>query len=190
MLLCAMPAAAQSVDISLMEKCAALSTPDLKLDCFEAIMSSSKIPETPELDAIDLPESQPPVAEIEAAPEAQPPAEVMRQETPAVDAATDSTPAAVATSTVAVTVTTEPPAATVTTTPEPLASSQLGAAHLDRPEADKKANEDEVFQATVNEVTRGHNRILYFHFDNGRFLSLNRRSRKSKRRRRRSRPPK
>ncbi len=102
----------------------------------------------------------------------------MPQDAPLVDAAADSTPAAVATSTVAVAVTTEPStaalsvtpepaAATVATTPEPEANGQLGEEHLARPEADKKANEDEVFHAMVTEVTQGHNRILYFHFDNG-----------------------
>lgn len=173
------------------------------LACFDAIIASGKIPETRQPEAVDNPLSDQPVAEIEAVPEAQPPAEAMRQEAPAVDAATDGTPAAVATSTVAVTVTTESPvevmpqeaptvdgisgstpaavatstatvavtpepsAATVTTTPEPLAGSQLGEEHLDRPEEDKNANEDEVFHATVTEVTKGPNRILYFHFDNG-----------------------
>jgi hypothetical protein len=48
-----------------------------------------------------------------------------------------------------------------------LASSQLGEEQLDRPEADKNADEDEAFHATVTEVTRGRNKILYFHFDSG-----------------------
>ncbi|TDJ32634.1 MAG: hypothetical protein E2O53_11855 [Gammaproteobacteria bacterium] len=196
-------ATAQTVDLSTLEQCAGLETQELKLACFEAIIASSKTPDTSEPEAIDFPEYESPVADIEARPEAQPPAEVMPQEAPAVDAAPESTPAAVSTSTAAVTVTTEPPvevvpqeapavdatpestpaavatwtaavavtpepsAATVTTTPEPLASSQLGEEHLDRPEADKKANEDEVFHAKVTEVTRGRNKILYFHFDNG-----------------------
>ena len=133
------------------------------LACFEAIISSSTTPDTAEPEAIDFPESEPPVADVEAAPKAQPPAEVMRQEAPAVDATSGSTPATVATSTAAVAVTPEPSAATVTTTPEPLASSQLGEEHLDRPEADKNANEDELFHATVTGVTRGRNRILYFY---------------------------
>ena len=89
-----------------------------------------------------------------------------------------STPDAVATPTVAVAVTTEPSdgalsvtpepsAATVATTPEPVANSQLGEEHLDRPETEEKANDDDVIHATVTEVSRGRNRILYFHFDNG-----------------------
>jgi hypothetical protein len=168
--------AAQTVDLSTLEQCAGLETQGLKLACFEAIVAGSKTPDTPEPGAVDIPVSGPPVAEVEAVPEAQPPVEVMRQEAPAADAAADSTPAAVVTSTVAVTtepaaaalsVTPEPSAATVATTPEPVVNSLLGEEHLDRSETEKKANEDEVFHATVTEVTRGRNRILYFHFDNG-----------------------
>ena len=174
LLLSAKITVAQSVDLSSLEICANLETPELKLACFEAIGCGSRTTETRQSEAVDSPLSEQPVAEIEAVPEAEPPVEVMRQEAPAVDAAADSTPAAVATSTVAVTtepaaatlsVTPEPSATTVATTPEAVANSQLGEEHLDRPET--KANEDEVFHATVIEVTQGHNRILYFHFDNG-----------------------
>ena len=103
----------------------------------------------------------------------------MRQEAPAVDAAPDNTPAAVSTSTTAVAATTEPSTAAlsvtpkscaetvVAKTPEPVVNSQIGEEHLVRPETEEKANEDEVFHATVTEVTRGRNRILYFHFENG-----------------------
>ncbi len=183
LLLSARITTAQTVDLSALEQCAGLETQDLKLACFEAIISSSTTPETRQPEAVDNPLSDQPVAEIEVVPEAEPPVEAMRQEAPAVDAVPDSTPAVAATSTVAVVVTTEPAAVTtstaavavtpepsaaaVTTTPESLASSQLGEEHLDRSEAGKNADEDEVFHATVTEVTRGHNRILYFHFDNG-----------------------
>ncbi len=205
---------AQTVELFTLEQCAGLATQDLKLACFEAIVTSNKTPDAPEPEAKDFPESVPPVAEIEAVPEAQPPTEAMPQDAPVVDAATDSKPAAVAASSAAVVVATEPPveampqdapvvdaaadstpaakatstvavavttepstaalsvtpdpaAATVATTPEPVANGQLGEEHLARPEADKKANENEVFHAMVTEVTKGHNRILYFHFDNG-----------------------
>ena len=169
---------AQTVDLSALESCAGLATQDLKLACFEAIIAGSKPPETRQPDAADNPLSDQPVAEIEVVPEAEPPAEVTRQEAPTVDPAPDSTPAAAVTSTAAVavtmepstaalSVTSEPSAATAATTPEPVASNQLGEEHLDRPEKERKANEDEVFHATVTEVTEGRNRILYFHFDNG-----------------------
>jgi len=61
----------------------------------------------------------------------------------------------------------EPSGATVAPTPELVANSQLGEEHLDRLETGEKANEDEVFHATVIEVTQGRNRTLHFHFDNG-----------------------
>ncbi len=168
---------AQTVDLSTLESCAGLATQDLRLACFEAIIASSKTPETRQPEAADSLVSDQPVAEIEAMPEAEPPVEVMRQEAPPVDANPGSTSTAVATSTAAVAVTTEPAAAalsvtpkssaeTVAKTPEPVVNSQLGEEHLARPETEKKANEDEVFHATVTEVTQGHNRILFFHFDN------------------------
>jgi hypothetical protein len=107
----------------------------------------------------------------------EPPVEVMSQHAPAVAAATESTPAvgakpgsapaAVATSSVAVAVTPEPSAATVTPTPETLASSRLGEEHLDRPATEEAEDKDEVFYATVTEVAKGRNKILYFRFDNG-----------------------
>ena len=87
---------AQTVDLSALDYCAGLETEDLKLACFEAIIASSKTPDTPEPEAIDFPESEPSVAEIEIVPEAQPPVEAMPQDAPAVDAAADSTPPAVA----------------------------------------------------------------------------------------------
>ena len=175
LLLSAKMTVAQSVDLSSLEICANLETPELKLACFEAIIASSKTPETRQPEAVDSPLSDQTVAEIEAVPAAEPPVDVMRHEAPAVDAVPDSTPAAVATSTAAVAVTTEPstaalsvtPGPSVATTPGPVVNSQLGEERLDRPEREKKANEDEVFHATVTEVTRGRNRILYFHFDNG-----------------------
>jgi len=175
-------AIAQTVDLSALEHCAGLATQDLKLACFEAIIASSKTPEARPSEAAGSPLPDQPVAEIEAVPEAQPPVEVMRREAPAADAVRDGggddTPAALATSTATVAataerssaapaVTPEPSAATVANTPEPVANSQPGAEHLDRPETEKKAKEDEEIHATVARVTRGRNRILYFHFDNG-----------------------
>ena len=66
----------------------------------------------------------------------------------AVVAAPESSPAVAATS-----------AATVTA----VADSDFGQEHLDLPEE----QEDEIFRATVTKVTRGHNKVLYFHLDNG-----------------------
>jgi hypothetical protein len=192
MLLCAAPADAQSVDVSALEICAALETPELQLNCFNAIIADNKTQETREPETVAPPVAEEHVAEIATVPETQPPAEAMAKEAPAVDAATDRTPATVAASSVPVVVATEPPVevmsqdapavdaapdstpavvatstAAVAATPEPSASGQPGEEHLDRPETKEKANEDEVFYATVTEVTKDHNKTLYFHFDNG-----------------------
>jgi hypothetical protein len=196
-------ATAQTVDISKLEQCAGLATDELKLACFEAIITNSKTPESPAPGATDSAESEPPMAAVAAVPDTHPAAEAMPQEAPAVEAATDSTPAtvavssapvvvateppvevmpqhapavaaapestpaAVATSSVATAVTPEPSAATVTATPETLASSRLGEEHLDQPATEEVEDKDEVFHATVTEVAKGRNKILYFRFDNG-----------------------
>ncbi len=178
-------ATAQTVDLSTLELCAGLETQGLKLACFEAIIANSNTPDVPESEAVDIPVSESPFAAIETVSEAEPRAEVMRQETPAVDADPGSTPGAVVTSTAAAAAKTEPSAgalsvtselsaATVATTPEPVANGQLGEEYLDRPETKEKANdEDEVIHATVIEVTKDRNRILYFHFGNGQIWRQN-----------------
>jgi hypothetical protein len=108
MLLCAAPAAAQSVDVSALEICAALETPELQLNCFNAIIADNKTPETQELEAAS-PAAPEPAAAIASAPETPPPAEAMPQDAPAVDAATDRMPATVAASSDPVVIATEPP---------------------------------------------------------------------------------
>ena len=203
MILCAAPAAAQSVDVSALEICAALETPELQLSCFNAIIADNKTQETREPETVAPSVAEEHAAEIATVPETQPPAEAMEQDAPAVDAATDRTPATVAASSAPVVIATEPPvevmpqdapavdaapdstpvavatstagaaataepaAATMATTPEPVASSQLGEEHLDRPATEEANDEEEVFYATVTEVAKGRNKILYFRFDNG-----------------------
>ncbi len=192
MILCAAPAAAQSVDVSALEICAALETPELQLNCFNAIIADNKTQETREPETVAPPVAEEHAAEIATVPETQPPAEAMEQDAPAVDAATDRTPATVAASSAPVVIATEPPVevipqdapavdaapdstpvavatstATMATTPEPVASSQLGEEHLDRPATEEANDEEEVFYATVTEVAKGRNKILYFRFDNG-----------------------
>lgn len=163
-------ATAQTVDFSELELCAGLETPELKLACFEAIVAGSKTTGVPASEALDIPESEKPVAEIEAVS----PADSSVAE---VEAMSKAEPAAVASSTAAVVATTgpstaaapakpEPSAATVSKTPVPVTSSRLGEEHLERPETEE-AKEDEVFHATVTEVSKGRNKILYFHFANG-----------------------
>jgi hypothetical protein len=138
LLLSAKITVAQSVDLSTLEHCAGLATQDLKLACFEAIIAGRKTLETRRPEAVDSPLPEQPAAEIEAVPEVEPPVEQMRQEAPAASEAA---------------------------TAQPVTVSQLGEEHLAHPET--KANDDEIFHATVIEVSKGRNRTLYFHFDNG-----------------------
>ena len=174
LLISAKIATAQTVDLSTLELCAGLETQELKLACFEGIIANSNTPDVPESEAVDIPVSESPFAAIETVPEAEPRAEVTRQEAPAVDVDSGSAPAVAAMSTAALSVTSEPSAAAVATTPEPVANGQLGEEHLDRPETKEKASdEDEVIHATVIEVTKDRNRILYFHFGNGQIWRQN-----------------
>lgn len=133
-----------------MELCAGLATPELELACFEAIIASSQTPQAVEAGAVETPVADPPAAQADTAPEMAPAVEA----TPAVAAAIAATPessAAVAT--------------TSTTTATVVADTDFGQEHLDRPK--QKKNGNEIHRATVTEVTRGRNKILYFHFDNG-----------------------
>jgi hypothetical protein len=156
---------AQTVELSTLEQCAGLETEELKLACFEAIIAGSKAPATPEPEAVDVPLSEPPVAEVEAAPEAEPAVEVTKKVAPAGAAA-------------AIAVTAEAAAAPTPVTPEPSSVapaispdradiSRLGEEYLDPPKDEEKDKKDEVYYATVTEVSEGRNEVLYFHFDNG-----------------------
>ncbi len=126
-----------------MELCAGLATPELKVTCFEAIIASSKPPQIREAEAV--PEVAP---TVNTTPAIAPAVDATPAVAPAVVAAPESSPAVAATS-----------AATVTA----VADSDFGQEHLDLPEE----QEDEIFRATVTKVTRGHNKVLYFHLDNG-----------------------
>jgi hypothetical protein len=178
LLLCGKIATAQTVDLSAMEDCAVLETPELQLSCFNAIIADNKTPDTRQDEAVAKPESESPAAEIATVPETQPPVEIDPQEAPPVEAVTDTAPSVEATTAVAVAVTTRPPApepstvpepspAAAVPTPEPVAANEAGQEHLQRAEKKAKEEDDKILHATVIEVSEGRNDILYFHFANG-----------------------
>ncbi len=151
-LLSATPASSQSVDVSALELCAGLETPELKVACFEAIIASSETAPVLEAGVIETPMADQPVAQADAVPEVA----------PAVDATPAAAPA------IAVTPTSIPNvAATSTTTAAVVADTEFGQEQLDRPEKKEEEKENEIFRATVTDVTEGHNNVLYFHLDNG-----------------------
>ena len=152
MLLSATPASSQSVDVSALELCAGLATPELKIACFEAIIASSETAPVLEAGAIESPVADQPVARADAVPEVAP--------------AVDTTPAAAPA--IAVTPTSIPNvAATSTTAAAVVADTEFGQEKLDHPEKKEEEKENEIFRATVTDVTEGHNSVLYFHLDNG-----------------------
>lgn len=148
---CAAPGQAQeTVERAALEVCASLATPAERLACFEALaaMATAGAPEP-------------------AVPEAD-------SENPLIDSSTSAAPASpspiVAPTAKVPAATTEP----VEELPEPVeqtmrpaappAPESLGAEHLER---DEPAREPEAVTATVRDVWKSGNRLLYFQFDNG-----------------------
>lgn len=148
LLLSAVPAWSQSVDVSALELCAGLATLELKLACFEAIIAADKTPQIPEAGAVATPVADLPAAPADVVPEMAPAVDATPAVAATVVATPESSPAVAATS-----------AATVTA----VADSDFGQEHLDLPEE----KEDEIFRARVTNVTKDHYKVLYFHLDNG-----------------------
>lgn len=153
-LTCAAPGQAQeTVERAALEVCAALATPAERLACFEALAAMAAAgdgaaePAAAEADSGDVETSTPTVV---ASPDA----------VPAVVAPTAKVPAA----------TTEPmeeiqePVEQTVRPAAPPAPASLGAEHLEREAA---AAEPDAVSATVREVWKSGNRLLYFQFDNG-----------------------
>lgn len=170
LLLLADVAAAQSVELSVLEHCASLDTPEDKLACFEAIVVSGET--SPE----EIPDAAPAIIAETAAPSAPEPVDATQPQP-----GTDSVPVASSTPETALTVDTEntspriEPVPGVTETresavgrsPEPavsaLPAAEFGAEQLPDPERDA----DQTITATVVEVRQGYNRTLSFHMADG-----------------------
>ncbi len=128
LLLSAVPASSQSVEVSALELCAGLATPELELACFEAIIASSQTPQPVEAGAVATPVADQPVSQADAVPEVAP---------------------------------------AVAATAAVMANTEFGQEHLTLSEKNEEDKKNEIFGATVTKVTRGHNKVLYFHLDNG-----------------------
>jgi len=190
----------QTVDVSALEVCAGMETDELKLRCFDAIISGSKpgatsapapsvaeappveapVAEAPPVPPIEAELADAPAAEVAAPPPASPPSEAPPvRETPTTaprPAASERAPAAAVPSVPAAASTArdsapapapEPaPAAAPEPTPEVAPATEFGREHLERARGGDE-NGDKLLVATVVEVTRGRNDILFFHLDNG-----------------------
>ena len=172
LLVWALPAASQTVALSDLETCAALSTDELKLACFEAIVATSKRGETAPAEtgpdvvpasAESMPESEPGPVDVPAAPEA---ADVAKASAAGVPATSGSTPKAAPE--IAVTAAAEQAprqTAAAPPPPEPARSSvaTFGSEHLQEDEPE----EPRVLNATVVEVSKTGRGALVFYLDNG-----------------------
>ena len=156
---------AQTVDLDELRRCAALDTSEQKLACFERLADAPDA-ETP------ADRSSEPVAAGEAAVPGEPSVGAAVPTAPA-----EPVPEAGPVRALAPGVEVDPypgpqpdieaaaaaePAAEIATASEP--SDDLGRRYIEDPEADA---EPEVVTATVNEVSQGRHKILYFHFANG-----------------------
>lgn len=163
-------AQSQSVDLSSLEECASLETPDLKLACFEAIIEahSSSVAELPGATPAMIGETTPAVGAVINQPMAQAPIAASASE-PDPGAATMAAAEAVPivkpkNASPGVEPTPEHTAmrdSAVKESPEPVA--EFGAEQL----PDRNRDSDQAITATVVEVRQGYNRTLSFHMTDG-----------------------
>ena len=147
---------AQTVDLSTLEHCAGLETQQLKLACFEAIITSSKTPAAEEAKAAAIGASEQRVLQADGVPEKAPAVEVATSVRPTVVATIETSPTVAAVS-----------AVTADVSRGPAANGDFGQEHVVEPEKKAQENDKEVLRAMVTEVSRDHKRLLYFHLDNG-----------------------
>lgn len=153
-------AMSQTVDVSTLEQCIAMETEELKLRCFEAIIAGSTAGE----DTTSEPQESPADQSL--------PAPVIPAASAAVGDAPDNEAAiAPAASVAAVPVSeVEMSDAGSETSNAPAASppgeEAFGQEHLLRREENQEAD-DALLRATVVEVSKGRQDLLYFHMDNG-----------------------
>jgi len=181
LLLSAKITVAQSVDLSSLEICANLETPELKLACFEAIINAGNLPEeqVSEIAVAGAPENAPaatkPEIAVAAAPEneavavepavaiaAAPENEAVEVEPAvAIAGAPGNLPAAVEPESAGHSQAATEAAAVVsaTTSDDDFGREQLATADQEE--------EKEVIKATVIDVTQGSSKLLYFHLANG-----------------------
>lgn len=158
-------AAAQSVDIEELRRCSALETSQQQLACFERLADPADSGEV----AADEPErdidGEAPASDPPAVPEMPSPVEAMPA--PPDEAAPDPGPVRALAPGVEVDPYPGPQPDVEAAKAEAEAAAEpdddFGRRYIDQPQDD----EPEVVTATVNEVSQGRHRVLYFHFANG-----------------------
>ena len=156
----------QSVDLSSLENCANLETPELKLSCFEAIIANSNATEVEAPGAAKSTAATPPSVQAETAPSAAPVSAVPANSVaPKVGAS--ETVAPVAESVSAAPVRVESAEVSAIATASTSAEAEFEQEYIERAEEHKEKENDENVRATVVDVSKGRNDILYFHLGNG-----------------------
>jgi len=181
--------AAQTVDIEELRRCSALETSEQQLACFERLASADRpagspgehppvradrdpaadapVPGGPPVQAAPAPEVEKPPAPDETGPGQEPiralapglEVDPYPGPVPGIEAAAAPAPAV---ETEAAPVPDAEPAIAAELAAEP--GDEFGRRYIDGPEGN---GEPEVVTATINEVSEGRHRILYFHFANG-----------------------
>ena len=171
-LVCSFPTYSQTVDMSALEQCIALETEELKLRCFEAIIASVGTGTEEEVTASNLSVAVVPVPE-ESVPDtigepdpAVTPGSAGNASSSVVSAA-ESDPGASSTAVSAAVVGTSLAALSNASTAASENEDEVGKEHLRQPEKLAGGDDDALLRATVVEVTKGRNDILYFQMDNG-----------------------
>ena len=169
LLLQSSPAWSQMVDISALQLCAELETPELKVSCFEAIIASNKVGAVEETRAAAPPAMQTTAAGVSANAVAPKPA----AETLAAPGS-DLAPASAAGKLAAAPESDVPPASATGESPAATVArgDEFGQEYLVGPEQEQE-RDDGALHATVIEVSKGRNDILYFHLDNGQLWRQN-----------------
>ena len=142
-------AAAQTVELSDLEICAGLETPELKLACYEAIVATGRRGAAAAADANTAMAPEPAVATAE--PETTAESEPELAVTDSVERAPIASQAA------------QPQQPVTESTPEEPAIDSFGSEHLEKESADEPA----VLEATVVDVTKTRRGSLVFYLDNG-----------------------
>lgn len=160
-ILAASTASAQDVvERGELERCAALDNDAAKLACFEALAR------VPGVAATDVAVDVAPVAEVAEVAEDSELPETSVPPVPSAPGAEPATAATVPATTADAAVPAEATVAATADTPPAAAPADLGSEYLAREEP-SEPTEPELVTATVNEVWRSGNRLLFFRFDNG-----------------------
>ena len=154
------PAMSQTVDVSTLEQCITMETEELKLRCFEAIIAGSTSAEDKKSEPQESPADQTLPAPV------IPAASAAVGDAPDNEAAIAPAARAAAAPVSEVEMTDAGSQTSNATAASPPGEEAFGQEHLLRREDDQETD-DALLRATVVEVSKGRQDLLYFHLGNG-----------------------